>query len=158
MSNALGRRRVLMLAAGLLASPTTLRAEPEEVLEVDLSGIAPGTTKRVQWNGKPVLVRHRTSEEISRARDVTEEALPDPETDAARVQHPQWLVVVGLCTHAGCIPNGPLGRYGGWYCLCHGSEFDTAGRVRQGPARTNMAVPPYRFISEQRIRIGETGA
>lgn len=127
--------------------------------EVDLSGIEEGMAITVKWRGKPVFIRHRTPEEIEAARAVELAALPDPEPDEARVIEPQWLIMVGVCTHLGCIPLGqrpgdPKGEFGGWFCPCHGSHYDTSGRIRKGPAPRNLAVPEYAFISESVVRIG----
>ena len=127
--------------------------------EVDLSPIAVGQAVTVVWRGKPVFVRHRTPQEISAARSVDVRDLIDPQTDAARVIKPEWLVMVGICTHLGCVPLGqkptdPRGNYGGWFCPCHGSHYDTSGRVRQGPAPLNLVVPTYVFTTDAQIRIG----
>jgi len=133
--------------------------------EVDLSPVKEGQAITVQWRGKPVFIRNRTKEEIAEARDVPLRDLPDPQTDAARVKkgHDNWLVVVGVCTHLGCIPKGQTpaeasmrGEYHGWFCPCHGSSYDTSGRIRKGPAPRNLEVPPYAFIDDQKtkIRIG----
>jgi ubiquinol-cytochrome c reductase iron-sulfur subunit len=113
----------------------------------------------VTWRGKPVFVRHRTPEEIEEAEAVPLAELRDPQPDDARVIEPQWLIVVGVCTHLGCVPLGnrpgePRGDYGGWFCPCHGSHYDTSGRVRRGPAPINLVVPEYEFIDENMIRIG----
>jgi ubiquinol-cytochrome c reductase iron-sulfur subunit len=113
----------------------------------------------VKWRGKPVFIRHRTAAEIEAARQVALAVLPDPQPDEARVIEPQWLVMVGICTHLGCIPLGqrpgdPHGEYGGWFCPCHGSHYDTSGRIRKGPAPRNLDVPDYAFTGEQVIRIG----
>src|SRR3546814_8557333 len=121
-------------AAGLLAMSTT---------DVDLSPIQVGQAITVVWQGKPVFVRHRTEQEIEEAQSVDLGALPDPEPDAERVEKPEWLVVVGVCTHLGCVPLGtksgdPKGDYDGWFCPCHGSHYDSSGRVRRGPAPTNL--------------------
>jgi ubiquinol-cytochrome c reductase iron-sulfur subunit len=130
-------------------------------VEVPLAAIEPGMAITVVWRGKPIFVRHRTPAEITEAQNVTLSQLPDPQADADRVKagHDQWLVVVGICTHLGCIPLGnkptdPRGAYGGWFCSCHGSQFDTSGRIRQGPAPTNLAVPQYEFVTDTRIKIG----
>lgn len=130
-------------------------------IEVDLSAVKPGQTIKVKWRGMPVFIRHRTQEDIEAARGVALAELKDPETDDARVQkgHEQWLVMVGVCTHLGCIPLGGAGEYnskdgGGWFCPCHGSHYDTSGRVRQGPAPKNLVVPQYTFLSDTRIKIG----
>ena len=124
-------------------------------VEVDLSGIAQGQTLTVKWRGKPVFIRHRTQEEITKEKATPQAMLMDPETEEARVKkgHEQWLVVVGTCTHLGCVPLVNQGDYGGWLCPCHGSQYDSCGRVRQGPAPTNLLVPPYEFISETKIKI-----
>ncbi|MGF1641449.1 MAG: ubiquinol-cytochrome c reductase iron-sulfur subunit [Rhodospirillales bacterium] len=126
---------------------------------VDVSAIDEGQAITVVWRGKPVFIRHRTAAEIEEAAAVALTALPDPEADAERVQKAQWLVLVGICTHLGCIPLGqkpsdPKGEFGGWFCPCHGSHYDTSGRIRKGPAPTNMAVPPYEFVDDSTIRIG----
>lgn len=126
---------------------------------VDLSGIDEGMAITVMWRGKPVFVRHRTAEEIEAARDTPLNDLRDPQTDEERTIRPEWLIVVGVCTHLGCVPLGnkpsePRGAYGGWFCPCHGSVFDTSGRIRSGPAPTNLVVPGYEFESDSRIMIG----
>lgn len=125
-------------------------------IDVDLAPIAEGQILRVFWRGKPIFVRHRTKKEIEEARDVNWQTLPDPAPDSQRVKegHAQWLIVYGSCTHLGCIPLGHQGDYGGWFCPCHGSQFDTSGRIRRGPAPTNLPVPPYQFVADNRIRIG----
>src|ERR671918_2420904 len=127
--------------------------------EVDLSGVEEGMAITVTWRGKPVFIRHRTPEEIEAAEAVPLDELRDPQPDSARVIEPQWLVMVGVCTHLGCVPLGqapgdPKGDYGGWFCPCHGSHYDTSGRVRRGPAPINLVVPEYAFIDENMIRIG----
>jgi ubiquinol-cytochrome c reductase iron-sulfur subunit len=127
--------------------------------EVDLSKIAPGESVTVVWRGKPVFIRHRTAEEIEAARRDDGTPMPDPQPDAARVERPEWLVVMGICHHLGCVPRGQRptdskGEYGGWFCPCHGSHFDTSGRVRNGPAPNNLSVPEYTFLDETTIRIG----
>lgn len=118
--------------------------------EVDLSGITPGAMHTVAWQGKPVFILRRTPEQIKAAG--ASDGGPDPESDSKRVQHPEWLVVIGVCTHMGCVPNkeGP-----GWVCHCHGSQFDDSGRVTRGPAPKNLEVPPYRFVAENKIVIGK---
>ncbi len=127
--------------------------------EVDLSGVEEGMRITVTWRGKPVFVDHRTKEEIEKARAVPLDELRDPQPDEARVIEPQWLVIVGVCTHLGCVPLGqksgdPRGDYGGWFCPCHGSHYDTSGRIRRGPAPLNLIVPEYAFTADQMIRIG----
>ena len=125
-------------------------------IEVDLSPIAEGQDIKVFWRGKPIYVSHRTKKQIEEARSVPLSKLPDPQTDQARVKegHDQWLVVIGICTHLGCIPIAHEGNYDGFFCPCHGSQYDTSGRIRQGPAPANLAVPPYQFVSDTKIQIG----
>jgi ubiquinol-cytochrome c reductase iron-sulfur subunit len=126
-------------------------------VELDLAPIAAGQIVKVFWRGKLIFVRHRTPEEIKAAEDVDVKTLPDPQPDAARVKDgkAEWLIVYGNCTHLGCVPLGNQGPYHGWFCPCHGSVFDTSGRIRQGPAPINLPVPPYAFVSDTKIRIGE---
>ncbi len=128
--------------------------------EVDLSPIEVGQSITAVWRGKPLFIRRRTPDEIATARADDAADLRDPEPDEARVQKPEWLIVVGICTHLGCIPLGqmaadPRGDWGGWFCPCHGSHYDTSGRVRRGPAPTNLAVPdPLVYLTDTLIRIG----
>ncbi len=127
--------------------------------EVDISQIEPGQRVTISWRGKPVFIDRRTPEQIQAAESANLDELPDPEPDGARVKKPEWLVVVGICTHLGCVPKGqrvgePRGEYGGWFCPCHGSVYDTSGRIRRGPAPRNLEVPPYEFISDTVVRIG----
>jgi ubiquinol-cytochrome c reductase iron-sulfur subunit len=127
--------------------------------EVDLSPIEVGQSITVKWRGKPVFIRRRTEEEIAMAQNVDLDDLSDVEADADRVQEPEWLILVGICTHLGCIPLGqkssdPKGEFGGWFCPCHGSHYDTSGRIRKGPAPNNLAVPDYEFLDDTTIRIG----
>ena len=122
--------------------------------EVDLSGVEEGMRITVKWRGKPVFVDHRTPKEIEEARAVPIDELRDPQTDDQRVIEPQWLVVIGICTHLGCVPLGQQGPFGGWFCPCHGSAYDTAGRIRFGPAPENLHIPQYEFTSDTQIRIG----
>lgn len=125
-------------------------------IEVDLSAVEEGQSITVKWQGKPVFVRHRTPTEIEEAREVDLSTLRDPQPDADRVKegHAQWLVMVGICTHLGCVPVGESGDFDGWFCPCHGSHYDTSGRIRLGPAPLNLAVPNYEFLGDTRIRIG----
>jgi ubiquinol-cytochrome c reductase iron-sulfur subunit len=127
--------------------------------EVDLKSVAVGAAITVLWRGSPVFIRHRTQKEIDEARAVDVDDLPDPQTDQARVKKAEWLVVRGVCTHLGCVPLGQKptdmhGDYGGWFCPCHGSQYDTSGRIRLGPAPRNLEVPPYVFLDDTKIRIG----
>lgn len=123
-------------------------------LEVDLSSIKPGTTVTVKWRGKPVFIRRRTKEDINLANSVDLVSLRDPQPDAERVKNPEWLVVVGVCTHLGCIPLPNAGDFGGWFCPCHGSHYDISGRIRKGPAPFNLEVPTYSFLDENKLLIG----
>ena len=128
-------------------------------IEVDLAPIAAGQAITVSWRGKPVFIRSRTDKEVTDARSVDIKTLPDPETDEARVKKPQWLIVVGICTHLGCIPLGQKttdarGEFGGYLCPCHGSQYDTSARIRKGPAPKNLEVPAYSFITDSRVKIG----
>lgn len=128
-------------------------------VEVDLTPIAEGQAITIMWQGKPVFIRHRTEEEIRDARAVDVAALRDSQADEERVIEDKWLVMVGVCTHLGCIPLGQKatetkGDFGGWFCPCHGSHYDTSGRIRKGPAPKNLPVPDYEFTSETTILIG----
>ena len=122
--------------------------------ELDLSHIPAGQSVTVLWRGKPVFVRHRTAAEIDQAKKDDTAALPDPAKDETRVKKPEWLVMMGVCTHLGCVPLGQKGDFGGWFCPCHGSHYDTSGRIHKGPAPANLPIPEYTFLSDTRIRIG----
>ncbi|XP_042469818.1 cytochrome b-c1 complex subunit Rieske-4, mitochondrial-like [Zingiber officinale] len=123
-------------------------------LEVDLSNIEPGSTVTVKWRGKPVFIRRRTEKDIKLANTVDVSSLRDPQEDADRVKNPEWLIVVGVCTHLGCIPLPNAGDFGGWFCPCHGSHYDISGRIRKGPAPFNLEVPQYTFLEENKLLIG----
>jgi ubiquinol-cytochrome c reductase iron-sulfur subunit len=130
-------------------------------VEVDLAPITEGMGITVVWRGKPIFVRHRTPAEIKEAEDVKMSDLIEPQPDSERVKpgHSQWIVIVGICTHLGCIPLGnkpsdPRGDWGGWFCPCHGSQYDTSGRVRHGPAPANLHLVGYNFMSDTRVKIG----
>lgn len=125
-------------------------------IEVDLSNIKPGQTIKVKWRGKPVFITHRTPEQIAEARSVPLSELKDPETDQQRVKagHDEWLVMIAVCTHLGCVPIADKGEYDGYFCPCHGSDYDTSGRIRKGPAPKNLVVPSYRFVDNNKIIIG----
>ena len=127
--------------------------------EVDLSPVQVGQAITVMWRGRPVFIRRRTEDEIKSAESTSLSDLKDPQQDDVRVKKPEWLIVVGTCTHLGCIPLGQKvgdsrGEYGGWFCPCHGSHYDTSGRIRKGPAPKNLEVPPYAFLSDTLIKIG----
>jgi ubiquinol-cytochrome c reductase iron-sulfur subunit len=155
------------IGAGAIAWPFIDSLNPAgdvlavSAVEVDVKPIPAGQAITVMWRGKPVFVRHRTADEIKAAETVPLGQLADPQPDADRVKagHAEWLVVIGICTHLGCVPLGnaptdPRGAYGGWFCPCHGSQYDTSGRVRHGPAPANLAVPPYAFDNATKIKIG----
>jgi ubiquinol-cytochrome c reductase iron-sulfur subunit len=181
------RRDVIMVAAGGFAAvgaalalwPLLDQMNPDQsalslaTTEVDLAHVEVGQAITVVWRGKPIFIRHRTDTEISKAKDLPVDDLPDPlarnanlpddapATDENRTTTglEPWLVMIGICTHLGCIPKGQAvgdnkGDYGGWFCPCHGSQYDTAGRVRKGPAPQNMAIPPYAFLSDTKVKIG----
>ncbi|GHB30359.1 ubiquinol-cytochrome c reductase iron-sulfur subunit [Pseudovibrio japonicus] len=162
------------VGAGALAWPFIHQMNPDASalalasIEVDVSAVEVGQSITVTWRGKPVFIRQRTENEIAEATAVPIADLPDPfarnanlednaeATDANRatVGHEAWLVMVGVCTHLGCVPLGEAGDFGGWFCPCHGSHYDTAGRIRRGPAPENMLVPPFQFSDDDTIVIG----
>ena len=125
-------------------------------IEFDLSKVTEGQQVVVKWRGKPLFVRYRTPDEIQRARKDDNADMKDPQTDAQRVKagKEQYLIVVGSCTHLGCVPTFAAGEYGGWFCPCHGSVYDTSGRIRKGPAPKNLTVPDYSFLSDTKVKIG----
>ncbi|MFT6674820.1 MAG: ubiquinol-cytochrome c reductase iron-sulfur subunit [Sulfitobacter sp.] len=137
-------------------------------IRVDIADIAPGTQLTVKWLGKPVFIRRRTEEDITAARAVNVDDLPDPmsensnlpkgslATDENRAldETGEWLVMMGVCTHLGCVPLGDAGDFGGWFCPCHGSHYDTAGRIRKGPAPRNLPVPVAAFVGDTTIKLG----
>ena len=164
------RRDILYIAtaalgavgAGSLAWPFIDQMNPDasalalSSIEVDISAIQPGQIVTVKWRGKPVFIRNRTPKEMEEAKTVSASDLKDPQSDADRTKkgHESLLVVVGVCTHLGCIPLGHSGAYDGWFCPCHGSVYDTSGRIRKGPAPLNLQVPEYSFLSDKVIKIG----
>ena len=122
--------------------------------EVDVSGVKLGKTITVLWRGKPIFIRRRTQEEIKEASAVDLKDLKDPQKDSDRAKNPEWLVMVGVCTHLGCVPLGNKGEYNGWFCPCHGSHYDISGRIRKGPAPNNLEIPKYEFVDNNIIKIG----
>lgn len=167
------RRDFLFLTAGAMAAvgagsfawPFIDQMNPAKdtlavsTTEVDITSIAAGQAVTVMWRGKPVFIRHRTPEEIAAAEAVDVTTLRDKQTDESRVQKAQWLVTIGVCTHLGCIPLGQKtgelkGDFNGWFCPCHGSHYDTSGRIRKGPAPKNLEVPTYTFATDTLVRIG----
>jgi len=181
------RRDVILVAAAGFAAvgaaaalwPLLDQMNPDQsalslaTTDVDLSHIEVGQAITVMWRGKPIFIRRRADDEIAAAKSVPVDDLPDPlarnanlpdnapasdENRAGKDREP-WLVMIGICTHLGCIPKGQSvgdnkGEFGGWFCPCHGSQYDTAGRIRVGPAPQNMAIPPYAFLSDTKIKIG----
>ena len=162
------RRDFLYLATGAFAAvgaanvvwPLVHQMNPDASvkalasIEVDLAAVETGQSITVTWRGKPVFIRRRTEAEITEARNVAVTDLPDPQIDDERVQKDEWLVMVGICTHLGCVPLGQAGDFNGWFCPCHGSHYDTSGRIRKGPAPKNLEVPAYEFVGDTRIKIG----
>ena len=122
--------------------------------EVNIGALEIGQALTVKWRGKPVFIRRRTQEEIAEARSVKMEDLIHPEKDEDRAKNPEWLVMLGVCTHLGCVPLNDKGDYNGWFCPCHGSHYDTSGRIRKGPAPWNMEIPKYEFVNTNTIKIG----
>ena len=149
-------------AVGAIAWPLVDQMNPSgDVLalasiEFDLSKVQLGQQVVVKWQGKPVFVRHRTPKEIAEAVKDDNASMKDPAPDASRHKDgkAEWLVLVGVCTHLGCVPNFGSGDFGGWLCPCHGSVYDTSGRIRKGPAPLNLPVPTYAFLSDTKIKIG----
>ncbi|KAF2866356.1 cytochrome b-c1 complex subunit Rieske, mitochondrial precursor [Massariosphaeria phaeospora] len=123
-------------------------------VEIDLAAIPEGKNVVIKWRGKPVFIRHRTEDEIKEADDTKWESLRDPQPDSDRVQKPEWLIMLGVCTHLGCVPIGEAGDFGGWFCPCHGSHYDISGRIRKGPAPLNLEVPAYDFPEDGKVVIG----
>jgi len=125
-------------------------------IEVDISNIKVGEEKKVMWRGKPIFIKRRTNQEIDDAQKVQLAELKDPQDDAIRVKKgkEEWLITIGICTHLGCVPIGGQGDYKGWFCPCHGSQYDTSGRIRKGPAPKNLEIPPYEFVNDKTIKIG----
>ncbi|MEK9958907.1 MAG: ubiquinol-cytochrome c reductase iron-sulfur subunit [Pelagibacteraceae bacterium] len=125
-------------------------------VEVDISKIQKGQEVTVMWRGKPIFIRRRTDDEVKKARDVKLDSLKHPEKDEVRVKKgkDEWLVMLGVCTHLGCVPLKQKGDFGGWFCPCHGSHYDISGRIRKGPAPVNMEIPKYKFVSDTKIVIG----
>jgi len=123
-------------------------------IEVEMASIPEGKNLIAKWRGKPIFIRHRTPDEIKEAESVDVKTLRDKQTDAERVQRPEWLVMLGVCTHLGCVPIGEAGDFGGWFCPCHGSHYDISGRIRKGPAPLNLEIPEYSFSEDEKIIVG----
>lgn len=159
----------LMVAGGSMAAAyggktlaqefiTTMSASADVLamakIEIDLGAIAEGKSATFKWRNKPLFVRHRTADEISKEEAVDVASLRDQQHDSERVQKPEWLILLGVCTHLGCVPVNGLGDYGGYYCPCHGSHYDASGRIRKGPAPLNLEVPEYSFLTETTLVVG----
>lgn len=145
-------RLAVMKAVGSMSASADVLAMSS--IEVDISQILPGTTFTAKWRGKPVFIRRRTPNEIAKANDVNLSELRDPQDDNVRVQRPEWLVIMGVCTHLGCVPVANQGDYNGWFCPCHGSHYDTSGRIRKGPAPLNLEIPKHSFLSDDKVLLG----
>ena len=155
------------VAAGSAVIPLVSQMNPDAStiaagapIDVDLAQIPAGQVVTLKWRGKPIFVRHRTDKEIAESKAVQVSSLPDPEGDAARIKEfegkaqEKWIVVYGNCTHLGCVPISNSGEFHGWYCPCHGSHYDNAGRIRKGPAPRNLELPPFAFTAATKVRIG----
>jgi len=123
-------------------------------IEINLADIPEGKAMTFKWRGKPLFIRHRTQQEIDTEAAVDVSTLRDPQTDSERAQKPDYLVVLGVCTHLGCVPIANAGDFGGYYCPCHGSHYDCSGRIRKGPAPLNLEVPYYEFPEENLLVVG----
>ncbi len=153
---------VAAVGAGAVAWPLINQMNPDAStiaagapVELDVGAIAEGQTVKLTWRGKIIFVTHRTKQEIEDARNVQLSQLPDPQSDEQRTKKPEWLVAIGVCTHLGCIPLTQQGDFkGGYFCPCHGSHYDTSGRIRKGPAPRNLELPPYAFASDTKLVIG----
>ena len=150
------------VGAGCIVFPLVTQMNPDASVkalakvEVDIGGMEKGNEVTVMWRGKQIFIRRRTDDEIMNARKVDLKDLKDPQKDQDRVKKgkDEWLVMVGVCTHLGCVPLKQQGEYGGWFCPCHGSHYDISGRIRKGPAPINMEVPNYEFVSDSKLIIG----
>lgn len=145
------RLLVIKFVASMSASADVLALASTEM---DLGAIGEGQTVTIKWRGKPIFIKHRSDAMIAVEDSVNVAELRDPEADKDRVINPNWLVLLGICTHLGCVPLSNAGDYGGWFCPCHGSHYDGSGRIRKGPAPLNLEVPPYKFLSDDKILIG----
>lgn len=146
------RGAIVKFVGSMSAAADTLAMS---TVEIDCGSIPMGETSIVKWRGKPIFVRRRTPEQISAAvADDNNPTLRDPETDAERVINPEFAVLLGVCTHLGCVPMSDAGEYNGWYCPCHGSHYDLSGRIRKGPAPLNLEIPEHKYISDTVILVG----
>lgn len=153
-TTALGLAGAACVALPFIKSLSPNRAvQAMATLDVNLAEIPEGTAKTFLWQGKPVFIWHRNAAQVTKAKEQDATSTMDPQPDAERTQKPDWLVVMGICTHLGCVPLQG-GEADGWRCPCHGSQFDLSGRVVHGPAGKNLEVPPYRFLNDTTIRIG----
>ena len=145
------KNTITQFVASMAASADVLALSK---IEIDLNAIPEGKNIIFKWQGKPLFIRHRTQEEIDSARNTDVASLRHPEHDDLRVTKPEWLVLIGVCTHLGCIPIAYSGDYGGYFCPCHGSHYDSSGRIRKGPAPLNLEVPKYEFTAEDLLVVG----
>ncbi|XP_077255671.1 Rieske iron-sulfur protein isoform X2 [Temnothorax americanus] len=147
-----GAKVVVLTLVGMLSASADVLAMSK--IEIKLDSIPEGKSAVFKWRGKPLFVRHRGEAEIATEGGVDVASLRDPEEDSARVKDPKWLVVIGVCTHLGCVPIANAGDWGGYYCPCHGSHYDASGRIRKGPAPLNLEVPPYEFVEGNVLVVG----
>ncbi|KMQ91727.1 cytochrome b-c1 complex subunit mitochondrial [Lasius niger] len=147
-----GAKTIVQDLVGLLSASADVLAMSK--CEIKLDSIPEGKSAVFKWRGKPLFVRHRSDSEIAHEAKVDVASLRDPEEDSARVKDPKWLVVIGVCTHLGCVPIANAGDFGGYYCPCHGSHYDASGRIRKGPAPLNLEVPPYEFPEDNMLVVG----
>lgn len=152
LATAYGAKAIVRDMMSNLAPSADILAQAK--IEVDLRSIPEGQNLTVKWRDKPLFVRHRTRQEILREESVDLTLLRDPETDESRVKRSEWLVVIGVCTHLGCVPVANQGDFGGYFCPCHGSHYDASGRARRGPAPLNLQVPTYEFIDNDTLSVG----
>ena len=154
MLTVMSAKTALTTVVGYKSMPADQKALA--AVEIDLEEVPEGRTKTFEWRGKPVFVKHRTKAEIDRERSVDVSQLRHPEKDEDRVQKPEWSILIGVCTHLGCIPLANMGDFGGYFCPCHGSHYDASGRIRKGPAPLNLEVPDYEFLTDKRVQVGKS--
>jgi len=147
-----GAKTIVYELVGSMAASADVLALAK--IEVKLSDIPEGKNVTFKWRGKPLFIRHRTAEEIDIEGKVDISTLRDPQLDSERAEKPEWLVLIGVCTHLGCVPIANAGDFGGYYCPCHGSHYDASGRIRKGPAPLNLEIPPYVYPTETTLLVG----
>jgi ubiquinol-cytochrome c reductase iron-sulfur subunit len=155
-----GARFIYASAARLAVINTVATLSPAadvmamSTVEVDINNLQPGQVITVKWRGKPVFIKRRTEKMVKAEEAVNISELRHAQTDAQRVKNPEFLIVLGVCTHLGCVPLPNAGDYNGWYCPCHGSHYDGSGRIRRGPAPLNLEVPEYKFVGDGKVLLG----